>query len=214
MASQSSDKDGQPEAIQLGPVGSSETSKFKQLVVDNASITNLRLYAPGSDQGLFYVDNAAFNPKKYSVTLHTGPDKLGPVLGVAHLAIIGPNTIGLGDPNSNASSMVWEQLSCVSKWTHATYQFEFIFGEEGRKSFIWNRLRQNPFDDQGDYELYEEGKPDIILAKYVSVGVFKWKRRGKLYILDGCGYAWELMVILTGLSLLELSRRRSRQRRH
>jgi hypothetical protein len=200
--------------IHLDSIGSGGPAQFKELIVNNASLQNLRILAPDAETGLFYVANSTFTLNGPHVTLYAGPDKLGPVLGVAYLGLTATNTVGIGDPKSNINSMVWERLSRTSKWTHSTYQFEFIFGEEGRKSFIWQRVRSNPFDDQGNMELFEDGKPGVILAKYESVGVFKWKNRGRMFIIDGYGDAWELMVLLTGLALVELSRRRARQRRH
>jgi hypothetical protein len=218
MASSSGDDAEQPDFgdgdIRLGPIGSGDSVKFKELIVTRASPQNLRICSPNSENGLFFAANSWFNQSKPHITLHAGPDKSGPVLGVVYNAQSGPNTVGIGDPESSLNSMVWERLSRTSKWTHSTYQFEFIFGEEGRKSFIWQRVHSNPFDDQGDMELFEDGKPDVILARYNRFGFFKWKKRGRILILDGYGDAWELMVLLTGLALVELSRRRARQRRH
>lgn len=215
MTGRSSDNADQPDSYNhLDSIGPGESPKFKELIVHNATVQNLRIVEPGSGKGLFYVTNSTFTPNKPDVTLHAGPDKLGPVLGVAYTGITATNTIGIGDPENNINNVIWERLSRTSKWTHSTYQFECTFGEEGRKSFIWERVQSNPFDDQGNMELYEDGKPGVMLAKYESVGVFKWKNRGRLFILDGYGGAWELMVLLTGLALVELSRRRARQRRH
>jgi hypothetical protein len=196
--------------IRVGPIGSGDTSQFKKLIVNNASPLNLRILSPNSETGLFYVANTVYTHKKPHITLYGGHDKSGPVLGVAYINSVGTNTVGIGDPESNLNSMVWERLSRVSKWTHETYQFEFIFGEEGRKSFTWQRLHKNLFDDQGDMVLFEDGKPDVILARYEGVGVFKWKKRGRMLILGGYGDGWESMVLLTGLALVELSRRRAR----
>lgn len=218
MTSRSSDDAEQPDFghgdIRLGAIKSGDTAKFKELTVNRASPQNLRILSPDSENALFFAANSWFTPCKPHITLHAGPDKSGPVLGVVYNAHSGPNTIGIGDPESNINSMVWERLTRTSKWTHSTYQFEFIFGEEGRTSFIWQRVNSNPFDDQGDMKLFEDGKPDVILARYEGAGVFRWKKRGRMLILDGHGDAWELMVLLTGLALIELSRRRARQRRH
>lgn len=140
MASRSSDDAEQPDFsdgdIRLGPIGSGDTVKVKELIVTRASPQNLRICSPSSGNGLFFAANSWFSPSKPHITLHAGPDKSGPVLGVVHNAHTGPNTVGIGDPESNLNSMIWERLSRTSKWTHSTYHFEFAFGEEGRKSFI------------------------------------------------------------------------------
>ncbi len=204
----------QPDSdIQLESIQSGDRARFKELIINNASPLNLRVLGPGSEEGLFFVANTMFTFNGPHVVLHAGPDKLGPVLGVIYLPQSGENTVGLGDPKSNLNSVVWERLVRTSTWTHSTYQFEFIFGEEGRKSFIWKRVCSNPFDDQPNLELFEDGNPGITLAKYESIGVFKWKKRGRMLIMDGYGDAWELIVLLTGLALVQLSRRRARQRR-
>lgn len=219
MISRTDDEGGQsdlehPDTIHIGSLKPGGQARVRELIVDNASPLNLRLHSPSVEDGLFFVENSTFTPKKPHVILHAGPDKLGSVLGVAYLSYCGTNMVGLGDPKSNINSMVWENLSRSSTWTHSRYQFESIFGEEGRKPFVWQRVRQNPFDDQGDWELFEDGKPDAVLARYVGVGIFRWKKRGRIFIHDGYGAAWQLMVLLTGMALIELSRRRARERRH
>jgi hypothetical protein len=218
MASPSLVDTKQPEtdlqdAIHLGPIGSSNSVKFKELIVNNASPFNLCILRPGQEEAIYYVNNSTFTPRTPDVTLYAGPNKSGPVIGVAHITNIWTSKIGLGDPASNISSMVWEDLARPNKWKHNIHKFESLFGEEGRKTFVWKRTKGNIFDDQGDRVLYEEGKEDVILAKYIGVGVFKWKKRGRLYMVEGGGDTWELMVLLTALALIELSRRRARQRR-
>lgn len=69
--------------------------------------------------------------------------------------------------------------------------------------------------DQGDLVLVEEGKHDI-LAECRGKGVLGQvkKQRGSLSIIRrDVDDAWERMVILTWASILELQRRRTRERR-
>lgn len=203
------------EAIALEPINPQDSSNphnhFKQFTVNKASLKNLSLCPAGSDTPLLYVANYFWTPGKHDICLHTGDSKAGPVLGVAHLDILGRNnTIGLGDPNSALTSMVWEKLSRVSKVALSKYTFDSIFGEEGRKTFEWRSTKHIPFDDQGDFELVEVENPHMALAKFVGVGLVKHTKRGTLLIREGYGDAWELMVLLTWLGIVELSRRRAR----
>lgn len=197
-------------AIRLRPMSTSEPVTFKEFDINNAPGRNLCICSP-SEVALFSVINSSYTRGVPDVTIHAGADKSGPTLGVAHLGVSGKHTVGLGDPNGNISSVVWEGLSRTSrKWSHRTYQFESLFGDKGRKVFVWKQAVPKPFDDQGNMELFEDGKEDIVLAKYIGVGLFKRKKRGQMLIIDGYGETWELIVLLTGLSLVELARRRAR----
>jgi hypothetical protein len=53
-----------------------------------------------------------------------------------------------------------------------------------------------------------------VLAKYTATRVFKVKNRGVFEIKKIGDERWHTMVLLTGLAIIEASRRRSRQRRY
>ena len=63
--------------------------------------------------------------------------------------------------------------------------------------------------------LVEEGREDLILAEYLGKGLLKWKKRGRLRVrvVEAFGDSWERMVLLSWAAVVELSRRRARQRR-
>jgi hypothetical protein len=169
-----------------------------------------------SEIAIYFSEHHSWTPKVPDLVFHAGADKNGPVLGVGRFAWVGANTVGLGDPDSDPSSVVWEKLVGTSKWTHSEYKFEFPFGpDQKRTTFIWRRVKTKAFSDQGDMELVIEGKEDDVLADYIGFGVLEsLKKRAKVTIKNGQGEKWELMVWLTGLSLVELSRRRARARRY
>lgn len=131
---------------------------------------------------------------------------------------------GLGDPQKEEEGgepVRWEGLRRTSKWTHGTYEFVF----QGR-SFVWQRTAQPIFSDQPDLECKEVGGSEVLA---VYIGSLRWKKRGMFYLRkggEGVGGSaggeskeddvwgdWEIAVLLTGLGIIEGSRRRARQRR-
>ena len=61
-------------------------------------------------------------------------------------------------------------------------------------------------DDQGDLVLVEDGKEELVLAEYLGKGLLKWKKRGRLRIreVQAFGESWELVVLLTWASVVEV----------
>ena len=92
--------------IYLDTLGLGGPPQFKALIAHNASLLNLRIFTPDRETALFYATNTTFTLNKPHVTLHAGPDKLGPVLGVVYLGYTAPNTVGIGGPDSNINSIV------------------------------------------------------------------------------------------------------------
>jgi hypothetical protein len=193
-----------------------DPKRSKSLMVYDSSRYDLRICALDSNVAIYFVEHSSWASNKPDLILHAGADQQGPVLGVGHFPCFGAKTIGLGDPRRDVNAMIWEKLSCTTKWTHAEYEFEFPFGDEHRRTkFRWRRTKTRVFSDQGDMELVKVGREDDILASYVGFGLLdSLKKRAVVTIREGFGEQWELMVWLTGLSLVELSRRRARARRN
>ena len=132
---------------------------------------------------------------------------------------------GLGDPEvekRGGEILRWEALRRTSKWTHGTYEFAF----EDRR-FVWQRTKMPFLADQPDLECREEGGGEILA---VYIGCQGWgRKRGRFYLRKGdVGLRssgregrkgkewwsdWDVAVLLTGLGIIEGSRRRARQRR-
>jgi len=206
------------EEFGLGPLAEEE---FKEYTVWNASVTNMRVCSVNLDGGAsYYIENQFLTPKVPGVTVHSGIEKSGPVLGVAYLDYFSTsNSIGIGDPAMNPMGVEWYRLHKESFWTHVRYSFEVTLETGETKSFEWHRSRQGVYlvEDQGDLVLVEVGKSDV-LAQYKGKGPLGQvkKQRGVLKIKEmgeEYGKNWETLVLLTWASLVELSRRRARQRR-
>lgn len=200
-------------------LGILDDEEFIEYEVYDAFITNLRICPTDlSDTGhYYYVEHRSFLPHVPGVVLHKGVDKVGPSLGMAHLPLTGANTFGIGNFEGNLSSVRWEKMEKTGFWTHMRYEFTHeIEGKDEQRTFHWIRTRNNLMDDQGDLVLIEAGKEQLVLAEYLGKGVLKWKKRGRLRIRDcpAFGGNWELIVLLTWSSVVELSRRRARVRRY
>lgn len=190
-------------------LGILDEDEFIEYVVYDAFITNLRICPVHlTDSGhYYYVEHRSFLPHVPGVILRHGTDKQGKCLGVAHLPLTGANTFGVGDFETSPLSVKWEKMENTGFWTHMKYKLvhELDNGEE--RVFNWIRTRNNILDDQGDLVLVQEGKEELVLAEYLGKGLLKWKKRGRLRIreMKTFGETWELVVLLTWASVVEVS---------
>ncbi|KAL3421239.1 hypothetical protein PVAG01_07684 [Phlyctema vagabunda] len=183
--------------------------------VYNAFVTNLRVCPVDLQGAYYYVEHRSFVPNTPGAILREGYDKAGRSIGVANLPYIGINTLGLGDFENAPHDMQWERMAKGAFWSHTKYEFEF--GPVGaRRKFWWIRTNMMVLDDQGDLVLVEEGNESEVLAEYTGKGILKWKKRGALRIRNAeatFGEGWLRMVVLSWAAIVELARRRARQRR-
>lgn len=197
-------------------VGIDDTAQFTDLTLHNSNLLNLLAYPTGTEEPLYFVNNSTLKTSTPDITLHNGADDSAPIIGVARLALSGPNTIGIGEfsQEDTHSTMVWETLQRTSRWSHATYQYESAFGggPESRIKFEWRRLNRTL---SGSYclQLIDLSNPKIVLGAFIPGHGMRVKVRGRLLIQKGHGEHWERMALLTGLSYIELARRRRRRRR-
>lgn len=179
----------------------------KELVVYKTGFSNLKLCPAGSETAAFFIDTALNTPGKTDITLYSGGDSHGKVLGVVDLKrFAGHYEVAVGDPSIDRD-LVWEPLEVVKYWA-SRHGFESEFGDEGVRSFLWRHPGEKLADHPGDMELVEEEKPDYVLAQYVKAGTHSWKSRGNLLVREGYGEAWELMVTLTAMALVVVKSRR------
>jgi hypothetical protein len=189
-------------------LGILDEENFTEYVVYDAFITNLRICPLDlTDAGhYYYVEHRSFLPHVPGVILRRGTDKQGQSLGVAHIPLAGANSFGIGDFEARPMDVVWEKMENAGFWTHMRYEFEHEMPSGERRAFNWIRTRNNLLDDQGDLVLVEEGREDLILAEYLGKGLLKWKKRGRLRIreIEAFGESWELVVLLTWASVVEV----------
>lgn len=86
-----------------------------------------------------------------------------------------------------------------------------------RKAFVWKRTNHTPIGDDmpstlstKNFKLIDEHTEELV-AVYVNNGVKSWEKCGKFQINVDYGAQFDVMVLITGLSLLEKERRRERR---
>jgi len=198
-------------------VGINDTTQFTDLTLHNAGLGNLRLSFTGSEETAYYVNNSSIMPGTPDITVYNGPDKKAPVIAVSHLTISRRHTVGVGDYSESdfQNPMLWETLQRASRWKHSKYHYEFCFGGglETRTKFEWNRVKRK-FTGGYCLQLIELSNPAVVLGAFIPGPGMRVKIKGRLLVRKGYGEAWERMAILTGLALVELTRRRVRARKY
>ncbi|KAE8377467.1 hypothetical protein BDV26DRAFT_213862 [Aspergillus bertholletiae] len=166
---------------------------------------------------LFFVEKSCFTPKKPDLTFHAGTDKNAPTVGVSKFLHFSRHIkVGLGDPQS-INQVEWEDLVAQNIRCNR-YRWQMTvrgaFGAE-RRSFMWKRTHAVAVEGSSatkwssrNFKLLDE-QTNKIVAIFTSSAFKSVKKSGKLQI-DSTNYGeeFDLMVLITGLSLYEKQRRR------
>jgi hypothetical protein len=166
---------------------------------------------------ILFVANSIFTPGQADVTVHRGADRTGAVVGLAHFERFSSRTaVGLGDPATPAA-VAWEALTKQSR-DHSAHRWEMALGG-ARRGFVWKRTHAVGGDagasrlSMRHMKLVDgDGDGGAVLARYLNNGTKSYRKKGKFRLVGGWGEEWELMVLLTGLALIERERRRNAAR--
>ncbi|KAB8227438.1 uncharacterized protein BDW43DRAFT_304600 [Aspergillus alliaceus] len=169
---------------------------------------------------LFYIDNSSFTPKKPDLTFHAGNDKNAPVVGVSKFLHFSRHMkLGLGDPQ-NINTVEWEDL-VSQNLKHNKYRWQMtVRGVSGaeRRAFMWKRTHSVAVEGSSasiwssrNFKLVDE-QTEQIVAIFTSSAFKSVKKSGKLQISSNYGQEFDLMVLITVLSLYEKQRRRENSR--
>ncbi|KAK5072163.1 hypothetical protein LTR64_004058 [Lithohypha guttulata] len=205
-------------------------------VLHTKSHLNMRILDSTTSQVLYYVDNSAFTPGRPDVTLIRGSEKTDPVAGVVRWSSMYSKTlrIGIGDPGiaDGEKSMIWEEVHNEHR-RHPEYKWA-VTGQDGmRHEFMWVRTHGSEAKHLGGEETNSSSFRNFklidcasqaqtgngeVLAVFACNAFKSWKKLGKVVFrvdgsMRGWGQEWEVMVLLSVLGLVEMSRRRARQRR-
>lgn len=192
-----------------GTLEQTENSRIFHLYT--ASIVN---YAVTLDDKtpLFYAKVSTFTPGKPDITLHAGNARHGAVAGASKfLKTSSDSKLCLGDPNDSLNG-VWEDLSRESM-DHSQYRFETTIDGQ-RRSFVWKRTHSVGVQDlrpgilsNYNYKLLDE-KTGKLLGAYANKSLYV-KKRGKFQLNKDYGRDFDVMFLLSGLTILERTRRRN-----
>ncbi|KAJ9656234.1 hypothetical protein H2198_005085 [Neophaeococcomyces mojaviensis] len=190
------------------------------------SHVNMRIH-DSTGRCMYYVDNSAFTIGKPDVTLCAGTEKNGPILGVCRWSNMYSKhyNVGVGNPTTNEKGTIWEEVK-VSHHRHPEWQWSMTLPSRARHSFTWHRITGDELK-AADEDANKMSRKNVklvdsetgeVLVVFGSNRFKSWKKFGKFtFNVDGrergWGDNWEMMVLLTALGLVEMSRRRARQRR-
>jgi hypothetical protein len=206
---------------------------FAELVYTSSSQWTHLLSTSGLSSGplLAVTTSSIFARGKPSVTLHSTPTHDSPPLGVVKLGFIRnfarKHDVGFcakgneEDVRASDSEMEWVKMLRVNKLNFHKFEFEY-----NGKSYIWNTLRAGYQGDRPDIELREkdgDGAGEMLLAFCKGERRKEKMKTGRgVFYLRGKSWSearelklgkWELVVLLTGLGVVECVAREAARRK-
>jgi hypothetical protein len=202
------------------------SQKTYELVTTNKRRTKAAIMTTMSPQPLYELDlsfatkDLSKSPGAHSIVMQlpgesatNSPTTVG-VCDLSLTSISIPIHIGLGDPETSPSDVIWEDLKPSNKWTTNGFELSIDLGEGlGRKIFSWKRTSAS----NGVASL--AGKLDHLQMKMVELNskavvasfhhnFLYGAKRGSFSFeeYDG-GREWEKIVILSGCAVLEYLRK-------
>ncbi|KAI1908114.1 hypothetical protein LOZ39_003114 [Ophidiomyces ophidiicola] len=169
---------------------------------------------------LYYVRCLTFTFGRPEMTFHVGTDRTGPVVAISNFTTFSSSSkLGLGDP-VDAGQMVWEDLKKESR-DHSKYRLEMTIPTDSgpeRKSFLWKRTHSIGVDGSKpsmfsslNFKFLDE-KTNEVLGVFANNGVKSIKKQGKFQLNETYGKEFELMFLVSGLTIIERATRREAAR--
>lgn len=170
-----------------------------------------------------------WKPNTPDVTLHAGTDVTGEILGVAHFRYSRHIMLGLGDPSSDASGVVWEKMQRQTFFLKNKWTFEFSDPEGNgcnmdlvmpapspsinappiRRHFIWQRTNDAALGVKGvgkisirNVQLVDQDSGDVV-AVFLADNLTSLKKKGELRIFQKLSTDLERIIILGCASIAE-----------
>lgn len=152
---------------------------------------------------LFHVANSSMTPGKPDLTFHASTDSNGPIAGVCKFRHFSSDSeIGLGSPSS-PGRMEWEYLH-KQGFTKRQFWFRMRLDDGSKRTFTWKRTHSLGSGHE-NYKLVEEGTNHVIAV--FSSGSMLSKTTGSLDIYWSLGQRFNLMALMSGLTVVERARR-------
>ncbi|KAI9789512.1 MAG: hypothetical protein M1835_001634 [Candelina submexicana] len=173
------------------------------LKVFSPTLTDPSTFKDKTSKPLYFVDNSVFTHGTPGVALIDGIDKTGPIIASAKFSAFSKKTaIDLGSPNK-PNEVIWGELRRTKKtfvWTR-THNDQYISTDADATKLCHHHLK-----------LVDEATDEVV-ALFLSNRLKSWHKMGKFQVWKSWGQGWELMMLLTGLAVIEKARRRARARR-
>jgi hypothetical protein len=180
---------------------------------------NLKLLSSRDKRPLYFIRCSVFRPGIPDVTMFTGNNSSGTVLGVCRYASFSTSiNVGRGDP-LHPNNMEWEEVAKTSR-DHSSYKFSVWSRAHERKTYVWKRTRDPSIKgtkssqiDRRSWKLEDDATGQVV-AVFAANGInSSLTKVGKFRLLASEGTEWEEWVLLTCLGMYEKSRRRAIARR-
>jgi hypothetical protein len=200
-------------------MASENHSAARQFKINRTSFTRHYEVDDANGHRLYHVDQSLFTKNKPDLTFHEGSDAKGPIVAVSHMPKLSFNCkVGVGDPSS-PDSVEWEDLTRESvkasefRWAISLPESTSRGTPSGRRSFVWKRTHKVGVDGGSvssvtmrNYKLLD-AETEELAAVFTSDRGFS--TCGVLQINVDHGRAFDLMVMVTCLSLYEKARKRA-----
>lgn len=165
----------------------------------------------------YYVDNSTWTPEKPDLTVHAGSEKKAPVVAVSKFKHFSRHCkIGLGDPG-DVNNVQWEDL-IGQGLSHGKFRWQMPTRNKiafSRQPFIWKRTahvgvgRSSPSVFSSDNVKLVDEQTEQMLAVYTSSSHKSVDKAGKLEVYADYGQDFDVMVLVTALTIIEKHRRSS-----
>lgn len=204
------------DSIDSVPAELAETSTSRTFQVYKPAFRRHYEIKSANDNPLYHVDISAFTPNKPDLTLHAGTSTSAPKIAASKfLKLSGDCKLALGDPDDITNTQ-WEDMTKESA-IHSKYRFEMTIptasGHGERRVFFWKRTHKVMVDDAKAFPLSMRSFKLIDERSEQVVAVFSRERSftkcGTMQIRVDHGEGFDRMVLISGLSLYERSRRRN-----
>ncbi|KAJ5782108.1 hypothetical protein N7457_003882 [Penicillium paradoxum] len=152
---------------------------------------------------LFHVNNSSFTPGKPDLTLHRSSDSNGPIVGVCKFRHFSSDCeIGTGNPEQSGK-MNWEYLHAQG-FTKRIYWFRMQMDDGTKRKFTWKRTHSLG-NGYKNHKLVEESSQTVVAV--FSSGSICSKTTGHLDIYQNLGSRFNLLALISGITVLEKARR-------
>lgn len=188
-----------------------DSKTYTELILTKSSLTShlLSTSGPNSHPLLAITVATAFSFKP-TVTLHSDPTQTSTPLGIIKFGFWRKHNVGYcTNVSCESSEMEWLKLVRISMLSLKEFEFEY----EGRL-YVWTTIEAGNFGERPDMELREKEKASL-LAFYKGERTKKKSKTARgLFFLKGKAWSeaaemelgkWELVVLLTGLTDLEIA---------
>ncbi|KAJ5558048.1 hypothetical protein N7535_009538 [Penicillium sp. DV-2018c] len=152
---------------------------------------------------LFHVENSSFTPGKPELTFHRGSNSRGEVVGVCKFRHFSSDCeVGLGDP-ARPGKMDWEYLH-KKGFLERAFWFRMQMDDGSKRTFIWKRTHSLG-NGHENHKLVEESS-QTVMAVFSAGSIFS-KTTGDLDIYVNPSSRFNMMVLITGIAVVERARR-------